>query len=190
MGADIDTTFQTMQRDLFTSGIAAQIGMNSFGVWQAIKSHADKETGECWPSQRRLGEMTGLSLGAVNKCVETLEKAKLLRVVAKGGRTRATTYVARERLDVRLGERVLCTVVIDYVPKKIGKRLEGIEKAIREKTNPDAFAECEIIPGAGFEWDASKGVLKASIPAEEVPEQVLSHYPQSLFDDPLLLKDS
>jgi hypothetical protein len=183
MSADIDTTFQTMQRDMFTSGIAAQIGMNALGIWQAIKSHADKDTGECWPSQRRLGEMTGLSLGSVNKCIEVLETSKLLRVVTKGNRGRAATYIARERLDVRLGDRLLCTVVIDYVPKKLAKRLEGVEKAIKGQTDPDAFAECEIIPGDGFVWDQAGGVLKASIPAAEVPEQVLSSYPQTLSDD-------
>ena len=39
MEGRIDASFQTVQRDLFTSGMAAQIGMNAFGVWLAIKSH-------------------------------------------------------------------------------------------------------------------------------------------------------
>jgi hypothetical protein len=37
MEGRIDASFQTVQRDLFTSGMAAQIGMNAFGVWLAIK---------------------------------------------------------------------------------------------------------------------------------------------------------
>ena len=34
---DLDTTYQTQQRDMFTSGLAASIGVNAFAVWHAIK---------------------------------------------------------------------------------------------------------------------------------------------------------
>ena len=54
MQGRIDTSFQTLQRDLFSSGLAAKIGMNAFGVWLAIKSHADYNTGKAWPGMRRL----------------------------------------------------------------------------------------------------------------------------------------
>ena len=30
----LDTSFQTMQRDLFASGMVAQIGVNAFAIWQ------------------------------------------------------------------------------------------------------------------------------------------------------------
>ena len=86
MQGRIDTSFQTLQRDLFASGMAARIGMSAFGVWIAIKTHADYNTGECWPGMRRLAALTGLSLGAVSKCVRTLVDAKLLRVLAGGER--------------------------------------------------------------------------------------------------------
>ena len=42
---DIDTTYHTQQRDMFASGLAAEIGVNAFAVWHAIKSHADFQTG-------------------------------------------------------------------------------------------------------------------------------------------------
>ena len=38
---DIDTTYYTQQRDMFTSGLAADIGVSAFAVWHAIKWHAD-----------------------------------------------------------------------------------------------------------------------------------------------------
>ena len=170
MKGEIDTSFITNQRDLFTSGLAAQIGMNAFGVWLAIKSHSDYNTGECWPGMRRLSELTRLSLGAVQKCVQILLDAKLLRLALPGKGTRSAKYVARERLDVRIGSRVICTIVIDYVPNRLRERLEKIAKAISEGVDdPAAFAQVDIIPGRDFMWDADAKMLRAAIPATELP---------------------
>lgn len=177
MQGRIDTSFQTLQRDLFASGIAAKIGMNAFGVWLAIKSHADYNTGEAWPGMRRLGELTGLSLGAVSNSVKALVEAKLLRVVseAKGKSRRGNTYIARERMDVRLGERVLCTIVLDYVPATLRARLNEIDTAITTGKGAKAvFSECEIIPGEGFVWNEETGSLRATVPAGDFPPPDLS----------------
>jgi hypothetical protein len=177
MQGHVDTSFQTLQRDLFASGLAARIGMNAFGVWLAIKSHADFNTGQAWPGMRRLAELTGLSLGAVSNSVRALVEAHLLRVVAeaKGKSRRGNTYVARERMDVRLGERVLCTIVLDYVPAKLRAQLRDIDHALKTgKGASGALAQCEIIPGEGFKWNAESGTLRAVVPASEVPPPELS----------------
>lgn len=182
----IDTSFNTMQQDLFESGIAASIGGNAFMLWNAVKTHADSETGVCWPGIRRLAEMTGSSVGAVHKHIEVLERAKLLRVT-RGERGKGNEYVARERMDVRLGGRVLCTIVIDYVPDKLASKIQEIQKAVNGKTNPAAFAECEIIPGEGFNWDPTAGVLRASIPTDDVRKQGFLSFPQDGSEPGLLL---
>ncbi len=170
MQGRIDTSFQTLQRDLFASGMAARIGMSSFGVWLAIKSHADYNTGECWPGMRRLAELTGLSLGGVSKSVQTLVQARLLRVLREGSGKRVNRYIARERLDVRLGDRVLCTIVVDYVPATIRATLKEIDTAMATgRAAAEVFAACEIVPGDGFKWDAEAGVLRAQVAASEVP---------------------
>ena len=177
MQGQVDTSFQTLQRDLFASGLAAKIGMNAFGVWLAIKSHADFNTGQAWPGMRRLADLTGLSLGSVSNSVRALVAVHLLRVVqeAKGKSRRGNTYIARERMDVRLGDRVLCTIVLDYVPARLRNRLRDIEKAIETgKGGKEAFAECEIIPGDGFRWDSQSGTLRALVPAAEVPAPQLT----------------
>jgi hypothetical protein len=170
MKTKIDTTFQTMQRDLFESGIAAQIGMSAFGLWQAIKSHADFDTGEAEPGIRRLAEMTGMGKSTVSECVKILEKHKMLRVITKGKGKSGTLYVARERLDIRLGTRVLCTIVVDYIPIRMGERLKAISEAVNDRGRVDAEAltNCEIIPGDGFRWDSNEGVLKAALPTPEL----------------------
>lgn len=177
MEGHIDTSFQTVQRDLFASGLAARIGMNAFGVWLAIKSHADYNTGQAWPGMRRLAELTGLSLGSVSNCVRALVDARLLRVVtvAKGRSRRGSTYVARERMDVRLGDRVLCTIVLDYVPATLRNRLRAIDDSLRSgRPSAEVFADCEIVPGEGFAWDSASMSLRARLPAREVPLPDLS----------------
>jgi hypothetical protein len=180
MEARIDASFQTLQRDLFASGLAADIGMHAFGVWLAIKTHADYNTGEAWPGMRRLAKLTGLSVGSVQKGVHRLVEARLLRVLkeAKGSNSRrGNTYIACERLDVRLGTRVLCTIVLDYVPATLRSRIEDIEDAMRKgKPHADVFADCEILPGPGFQWDSASNSLRASIPVTDLP-------PTSLSDD-------
>lgn len=174
MKGQIDTSFVTHQRDLFTSGLAAQIGMNAFGVWLAIKSHSDYNTGQCWPGMRLLSELLGLSIGAVHKSVQILLDAKLLRLVQPGKGKRSARYVARERVDVRFGSTVVCTIVIDYVPNRLRERLEKVAKAVSEGNNdPDAYAQVDIIPVTGFVWDASAKMLRSTItvtapPASEV----------------------
>jgi hypothetical protein len=163
-GVEINTKFVTVQDDLFTSGIAAKIGMNSLGIWLAIKKHADYNTGECWPGLRRISTLTGLSIDTVRKGIDILIDAKLLRIIEAGSGTRSTRYIARERLDVSLGDRTLCTIVVDYIPSRIKHQLTDIETALKKgESRPDAFAECEIIPGDGFIWDSASNVLRASI---------------------------
>lgn len=172
MQGKIDSSFQTEQRDLFASGIVAEIGVNAYAVWSAIKYHADYATGEAWPGMRRIGELVGISKSSVDRAVDVLETARMLRVLKAGGKRRGQTYIARERMAVRLGNRILCTIVVDYVPAHLRTQLERIENALTRGNDPDAFAEVEIIPGDGFAWDASAGVLRGRIAAKDVPEGV------------------
>lgn len=176
MEGRVDTSFQTLQRDLFSSGLAAKIGMNAFGVWLAIKSHADYNTGKAWPGMRRLSDLTGLSLGLIHRSVQTLVDAHLLRVEkpSKGGR-RGQTYLACERMDVRIGDVVVCTIVLDYVPATLRIRLAKIGEAAKTgELSPEVLAGCIVIPGAGFSWHVEAGVLRGSLPVSSLPPPELS----------------
>lgn len=170
MKGEIDTSFVTSQRDLFVGGLAAQIGMNAYGVWHAVKAHSDYGTGEAYPGMRRLAVLTGLSIASVHKSIDILLEAKLLRIAEKGKGTKTSRYVPRERLDIRLGKRVVCSVVIDYVPNRLRERLDKLSRALSDgRDDPDIFAEIEIIPGPGFCWDDADRTLRASIAAADLP---------------------
>lgn len=167
MQGHVDTSFTTQQRDLFESGLVAQIGVNAYAVWCAIKSHSDYQTGISWPSVRRMMELTGLASATVQKALATLEAAKLLRSEV---RKKRRYYVARERMDVRFGDRILCTIVVDYVPAKMRQTLARVQNALKSgEQDADAFSDVEIIPGAGFAWDPSSGSLRAKLPIRDIP---------------------
>ena len=163
-GTTIDSSFMTTQRDLFESGIVAEIGANAFATWMALKWHSDYATGQAFPGVRRLAEMVGLNKDTVSRCLHTLEEAKLLRTQVRG---RGKTYIPRERLDVRLGDVVACHVVVDYVPAKLREKLIGMETALESGRGlaDEAFVDVEIIPGPGFEWDPESRSLKGRVPA-------------------------
>ncbi len=167
MQGRINTTFGTYQADLFESGLVAQIGVSAFAVWAAIKAHSDYQTGIAWPSIRRLMLLTGLASATVQKCLDTLEASHLLRSEVKNKRR---YYVARERLDVSIGPRVLCTIVVDYVPSSMRDTLKRVKDALLTGKDSEAFAQVDIIPGSGFVWDEKAKILRASIPADEIPE--------------------
>jgi hypothetical protein len=167
--------YLTVQADVFDSGLAREIGMNALGLWLAIKKHADYNTGECWPGQRKLVELTGLSSKTVVTGIKTLVDARLLRVVEEGGGKRSARYIARERLDVYLYRRRLCTVVVDYIPSRFmnafQEALEGIHDALRGEGSISP-TQCEIIPGEGFEWDAASGMARAVLDLPTLPVPV------------------
>lgn len=165
---DIDTTYQTQQRDMFASGLAGEIGMNALGVWLAIKAHADFQTGEAFPGVRRLMDVTGLASKTVQNALQTLQAAHLLRIARKDGRRHI--YIARERLDVRVGPRVICTVVVDYVPTQMRERLAKLQAAAAgDLEDADVWAQVDILPGPGFTWDAERKALRGRARADEVP---------------------
>lgn len=182
MDGKIDSTFGTFQRDMFESGLAAEIGANCFITWVAIKTHADFNTGAAWPSIRRLAEITGLAANTVQKAIHSLEAAHLLRVIKAGTQRSSTRYIACERLDVRLGNRLLCRIVIDYVPAQVRAQLHRIKETLTTgERNPEAFAQVEIIPGDGFVWDPSTGTLKGAVPIREMPTKEASEIDAEAF---------
>lgn len=166
----IDASFTTEQRDLFASGIVAEIGVTAYAVWSAIKFFADYNTGHAWPGMRKLGSTLGLSPMTVKRAVDTLQEARMLRVVAVSSRRKGQTYIAREKMAVRLGNRVLCAIVIDYVPSTLRGKLNRLENALATgEADPEAFAAVEIIPGDGFHWNPTTQSLHATLPSAEIP---------------------
>jgi hypothetical protein len=166
ISADINTTYQTQLRDMFASGLAAEIGPYAFGVWHAVKSHADFATGEAYPGVRRLMLVTGQASGTVQKALATLKAAHLLRISRRVGQR--IYYIARERLDLRIGGRAIGTIVVDYVPIAMRERLAKLKAATAgELEAQDVWDDVQIIPSDGFVWDPESRALKRKVQPDE-----------------------
>lgn len=162
---DIDTTYHTQQRDMFGSGLAAEIGVNAFAVWHAIKSHADYQTGVAWPGIRRLMALTGLSTDPVQAAIKKLVTHHLLRISKRGCKNK---YIARERMDVRVGNVVICAIAIDFVPATMRERLTKLKQsAAGDLESSDVWAEVELIPGPGMKFDAHSGNFNMTMRADQ-----------------------
>lgn len=182
MQGQIDSSFTTEQRDLFASGIVAEIGVNAYAVWHGIKFYADYNTGQAFPGMRTLGSKLGLSKDTVQRAIEALAKAHMVRVVKPHTKRRGQTYIARERMTVTIGATTLCTIVIDYVPERLRGQIKRLTQAIAAGSDPEAFAEVEIIPGEGFAWDEASKTLRGRIEARKMPpaEHSSDEYHQQL----------
>jgi predicted transcriptional regulator len=157
---------------MFASGIVAEIGVNAYAVWHGIKFYADFNTGEAFPGMRTLGAKIGLSKDSVNRAIEKLIEARMVRVVKGHTKRRGQTYIARERMSVTIGATNLCTIVIDYVPENLRGKIKRLGEALESgKNDPEAFAEVEIIPGDGFVWDEGSKTLRGRLKASEVPSR-------------------
>ena len=166
----IDTSFSTEQRDLFASGVVAEIGVNAYAVWSAIKYHADFNTGESFPGVRKIGEILGISKSTVDRAVDVLLSAHMLRVVKKSGRNRGQTYIARERLSVRIANRVVCTIAIDYVPTRLRDQVAKLKQSIETgQHDPELWATVDVLPGEGFSWDPDSKSLRGYIDPSTLP---------------------
>lgn len=167
---DIDTTYHRQQRDMFASGLAAAIGIAAYAVWNAIKSHSDFNTGDSHPGIRRLASLTGMSINPVQDAIKKLEKFHLLRVVKRPRKT--NHYIAMERMDVKVGNKVICTIVVDYIPSKMRERLEKLKGAAKGEIDAaDVWAQVTVLPGPGLKLDESSGTFQGKMRADEIPEQ-------------------
>ena len=183
---DIDTTYYTQQRDMFTSGLAADIGVSAFAVWHAIKWHADFNTGESYPGIRRLCTLTGLADQTVQNAIKKLVASHLLRIRKVGQKN---VYVARERIDVRVGSRVISTIVVDFIPDQMRERLAKLKASGNgDMSADDVWAQVDVIPGPGMVLDKKTGTFSGSMRADEVPDQLPPHATQTVADAKNALK--
>lgn len=173
MEGHIDTTFTTSYRDMLSAGTIAEIGVNAFAVWHAIKNHADFATGQAWPGMRTLATMTGLSRSSVQRSVQVLLDQHLLRVVLSSTPRRGQTYVACERLRITIGTTPICTVIVDYLPAQLRDQINRVHNALLTGENdPGAFANVTVIPAQGLTWDNAACKLTGTFSAASlVPTQ-------------------
>ena len=112
--------------DLIRQGLIKEIGANNFSVLLAIACYMN-DRGECYPTQRQLSEITGLSLTTINKSVQELLVCKIngkpiLERELKGAGVRKNSFynftrVAEEvpvKIEGASGEKIVSKTAKDY----------------------------------------------------------------------------
>lgn len=86
-----------MDINMLHSGVIAKLGVYNFSVLVCIASHMDSK-GLCFPSQRKISELTGISINKVTKCVKELLETEIdgqplfARSFAQGIKGKKTVY--------------------------------------------------------------------------------------------------
>lgn len=68
------------QRALCKKGYLKILSRKALKTYIALLSHADIETGKCWPENKTLMEETGLCRTAQSEAITELKKAKLIKI--------------------------------------------------------------------------------------------------------------
>ena len=76
-----------LNNSVFDSGLAAEIGPHAFSLYAYLCRRAN-QSGIAWPSQATMAKNTGISKRMVDKCIQTLEAANLIRRDGWNGSTR------------------------------------------------------------------------------------------------------
>jgi biotin operon repressor len=76
--------FYTVE-DLFLKRFGKIVGPNGIAVYNALCMHANKRTGESWPSRETIHEVTGLSVRAISSSLKTLKQHGLIDIKSTTG---------------------------------------------------------------------------------------------------------
>ena len=64
----------------------SRLGKNDLKVLIALASHANHETGACWPSRRRISDQTGIHVSHVSRALRHLRELGFIRIEERSGR--------------------------------------------------------------------------------------------------------
>ena len=73
-GRDVKKRYFTLPNEIFTLGL----NQGEIAVYAYLLFCEDRETYQCWPSFKRIGQCTGMSPNTVRKYVHRLEEKRLI----------------------------------------------------------------------------------------------------------------
>lgn len=115
IGVTAQTQFFHMFKVMFDSGDVVKMGSYAFTVYAYIKSCANYNNGESFPSTQKIAEQTGLSRATVFRALTTLREMNYITSYKKG---RFNVYRLNEQIPlVNSKGEVEATASWEYVPK-------------------------------------------------------------------------
>lgn len=112
-----ETTWFHLFHTMFSNGDVAKLGASAFTLYCAIKAHTSFQTGESFPSHKRLIQLTGLSEATVKRALAELGEAEYVNVEKRG---RKNFYTLREKVIIQDGHgRPAAVATWDYLPGSV-----------------------------------------------------------------------
>lgn len=102
-GRDVKKRYFTLPNEIFTLGL----DQGEIAVYAYLLFCEDRETYQCWPSFKRIGQCTGMSPNTVRKYVHRLEEKRLIdtektTVQGRDGRVKTVCSCTRYGPSTRL----------------------------------------------------------------------------------------
>ena len=114
---------------MIAEGMIADIGVYSFAVYTAIKSHINYSSSEAFPSVDLIAKLTGMATRQVIRSIVILEEKGL---VTKEKRGRKNHYKLNELFNIQKGDDVIGSATVEYKPNSIQETIQELKTALAE----------------------------------------------------------
>ena len=114
---------------MIAEGMIADIGVYSFAVYTAIKSHINYTTGDAFPSIELIAKLTGMTDRQAIKSLAVLEQKGL---VTKERHGRKNHYKLNELFNIQKGDDVIGSATVEYKPNTIQETIQELKTALAE----------------------------------------------------------
>jgi len=111
-----------------------RLGKRELKVLIVLIAHADKKTKECWPSRKRISELTGIHPPNVSQAIKNLITFKYITKLKSDGTT--------NRYKIKGG--------INLIPGEVSKQYPGGIKSIPKGYQNDTSGGIKTIPGTKY----------------------------------------
>jgi DNA-binding Lrp family transcriptional regulator len=132
-----DLRFTLYLSSLFTSGLAAELGVSAVVVFLVLRTHANFKNGVVVIGQRLISDQAGLTPVTTRKALAKLESKGLIKRTQAYDRAR-TSYQITDLVPVYNEDKTKAGVLeIPYAPDHMKTRLAHAKYALEQRRAPD-----------------------------------------------------
>jgi predicted ArsR family transcriptional regulator len=123
-----DTSFFSVFKELIDNGTVAELGVYSWTTYTVIKSYANYNSGESFPSVETIAIKSGISEIQVKRSLKQLENRGLLRKERIG---RNNIYRLNELISLKdKDNQTIAKATFDYIPSQVKDTLAELRDVL------------------------------------------------------------
>jgi len=138
----------------------------------SLANHANRETGECWPSMRTIAREAGIGHSSVTAAVRVLVALGELEIVSEGGPRQANRYRLSYPQRPGDGHNSVQELNAASIPGPRAASSPGLDRTIINRQEPLGVADkfCVRCQGRGRYWNAAGG-FETTCPCVTAPRE-------------------